>query len=226
MMNSAERLASRSGERRNATIDEQEHPYKDRYLTIPNVICFIRVLGSLCLIGVAAAGYAKVFVVSFVVLSLSDWIDGKLARWLNQRSDFGARLDSASDSILYACLLAGSLILKWDVLQHELVWIGVGLASYALTTGYGLWKYGRIPSYHTYGAKMTQWLVLIGAVAMLLDVSIWPLRVAVVAGVFTNLEATAMTYCLPVWTADVLSIRHVKEAQNRDSKLASVEHGK
>ena len=226
MMNSAEQLVSPATDQRNKVGNEPDHPYKDRYLTIPNVICFIRVLGSLCLIAVAAAGYAKVFVVSFVFLSLSDWIDGKLARWLNQRSDFGARLDSASDSILYACLLVGSLILKWDVLQHELEWIAVGLASYAVTTGYGLWKYGRVPSYHTYGAKMTQWLVLIGAVVMLLDVSIWPLRVAVVAGVFTNLEATAMTYCLPVWTADVLSIRHVKEARNRQQQTESTDSGK
>ncbi len=224
-MNSAEQIVSPSADQRNVGVEEQAHPYKDRYLTIPNIICCLRVLGSLCLIGVAAAGYAKVFVVSFVVLSLSDWVDGKLARWLNQRSDFGARLDSASDSILYACLLVGSLILKWDVLQHELAWIGVGLASYALTTGYGLWKYGRIPSYHTYGAKMTQWLVLFGAVAMLLDVSIWPLRVAVVAAVLTNLEATAMTYCLPFWTADVLSIWHVKEARNQEQQTDSADSG-
>jgi len=225
-MNSAEQMLPPSTGRRDEVVDEQKvHPYKDRYLTIPNVICFLRVLGSLCLIWVAIAGYAKVFVISFVGLSLSDWIDGKLARWLNQRSDFGARLDSASDSILYACLLIGSLILKWDVLQHELVWIGVGLGSYALTTGYGLWKYGRVPSYHTYGAKTTQWLVLGGAVAMLLDVSVWPLRVAVIAGTLTNLEATAMTYRLPVWTADVLSIRHVKAAQERDNQSASADSG-
>ena len=113
-------------------------------------------------------------------------------------------------------MLIGSLILKWDVLQHETILLGMGLASYALTTGYGLWKYGRIPSYHTYGAKMTQWLVLGGAVAMLLDISIWPLRIAVVSGILTNLEATAMTYCLPIWTADVLSILHVRSARERD----------
>ena len=194
----------------------ESHSRQDRYLTIPNVICFVRLLGSLCLIGIAAAGYAETFVVLFVVLSLSDWVDGKLARWLNQRSDFGARLDSASDSILYTCLLTGSLILKWDVLQHEVVLLGMGLCSYALTTGYGLWKYRRIPSYHTYGAKTTQWLMLGGAVAMLLDISIWPLRIALVSGVLTNLEATAMTYCLPVWTADVLSILHVRSALERD----------
>ena len=193
----------------------EEHPYRDRYLTIPNVICGVRIVGSLGLIGLALAGYSTAFVVGFVFLSLTDWIDGKLARWLHQRSDFGARLDSASDSILYVCLLIGSLVLKWDVLWNERILLGTALASYALTTGYGLWKYGKVPSYHTYGAKLSQWLVLFGASAMLLEISIWPLRVALVAGTLTNLEATAMTWYLPEWTADVLSIRHVREARNR-----------
>ena len=116
----------------------------------------------------------------------------------------------ATICILYTCLLIGSLILKWEVLQHEILLLAIGLSSYALTSGYGLYKYGRIPSYHTYGAKMTQWLVLLGAVAMLLDVSVWPLRVAVVAATLTNLEATAMTHILPEWTADVLSLFHAR----------------
>ncbi|MCP4784481.1 MAG: hypothetical protein GY903_23395 [Fuerstiella sp.] len=184
-------------------------PFKDRYLTIPNIICFARIIGSLALIGVAAAGHVNVFVIGYVVFSLSDWVDGRLARWLNQRSDFGARLDSASDAILNTCLLIGSLILKWDVLQGELVWLLMAITSYAVSMGYGLWKYGRFPSYHTYGAKMTNYLVLGGAVAMLLDWAIWPLRVAAVAGTMANLEAIAITFVLPTWRADVLTLLRV-----------------
>lgn len=40
------------------------------------------------------------FTAVFVVLNLSDWIDGRLTRWLKQRSDFGARLDRFADSVL------------------------------------------------------------------------------------------------------------------------------
>lgn len=199
----------------NSATEPENHPYKDRYLTIPNLICGVRIVGSVGLIWLAVTGWPTAFVTCFVLLSLSDWIDGKLARWLNQRSDFGARLDSASDSVLYVCLLIGCVILKSDVLRNEAVLLAVGLSSYALTTGYGLWKYGKVPSYHTYAAKLSQWLVLFGATAMLLDLSIWPLRIAIIAGTLTNLEATAMTYCLPEWTADVLSIFHVREARQR-----------
>lgn len=220
-MNSTEPTAV-SARKNEVTERDEDEPYRDRFLTIPNIICVIRILGSLSLIWLAVAGYGRTFVGVFVALSLSDWIDGRLARWLHQRSDFGARLDSASDSILYACLLIGSLILKWDVLGHELAWIGAALASYSLTTGYGLWKYGKVPSYHTYGAKKSQWLVLAGTILMLLDVSIWPMRIAALAVTLTNLEATAMTWYLPEWTADVLSLFHVRAARDRaqNSKTA------
>ena len=196
-----------------------DSPYRDRFVTIPNLICLARLVGSICLLGIAWAGHSKVFVAGFIVLSLSDWIDGKLARWLNQRLNFGARLDSASDAVLYTCLIIGSLILKWDVLANELSWILVALASYAMTTGLGLWKYGKVPSYHTYGAKFSQWLVLGGGVAVLLDWSLWPLRISTVAVTLTNIEATAITCLLKRWHADILSITHVLKGRTKVVQL-------
>ena len=89
-----------------AEVDGAE-PYQNRYLTIPNVICVARFLGSLGILWFAFLGDATVFTIGFVVLSLSDTVDGRLARWLNQRSVFGARLDSASDATLYGCLAIG-----------------------------------------------------------------------------------------------------------------------
>lgn len=180
--------------------------YKHRYLTVPNVICVLRIIGSVALLGLAFAERPTAFVVLFVVLHLSDWVDGRLARWLHQRSDFGARLDSLSDAILYGCLITGCLILKWDVLRNEVVWLTVPLICYAITTGYGLWKYRRVPSYHTQFAKWGNWLVLAGAVALLLDWSLWPLRIAAIGGTLTNVETIAITYVLPAWNADVLSL--------------------
>ena len=188
--------------------DLEENPMRHRILTIPNVICFVRLLGALTLIYFAVANMTLIFGVVFVCLSLSDWIDGRLARWLNQRSDFGARLDSFADSILYGSLLFGLIWMRWEVLQHEAIWWILGLCSYALTTGAGLWKYGRIPSYHTRAAKITQWLILFGAVSLLLDYSNWPFRIAMLAVTITNLEATAITWILPEWRADVLSVVH------------------
>jgi cardiolipin synthase (CMP-forming) len=96
----------------NGDATAEDSVYKDRYLTVPNVICGFRIIGSLALLWLAMTGWATAFVGLFVVLHVSDWVDGKLARWLHRRSDFGARLDSLSDAILYACLGLGCLTLK------------------------------------------------------------------------------------------------------------------
>ena len=91
-------------------IEPRDEKYKDAIFTVPNLICFGRLFGSFALFGVALLGWPYWFVGLFLALSLSDWIDGKLARWLHQRSDFGARLDSAADAMLYAALIGGACI--------------------------------------------------------------------------------------------------------------------
>lgn len=191
------------------TIEPRDPKYKDSILTVPNLICFARIAGSFVLFALAYAEMPYWFVGVFTLLSLSDWVDGRLARWLKQRSDFGARLDSFADSILYASLIAGVVFLSWQTVQHELVWLGVAVASYALTSTVGLLKFGRIPSYHTFLAKKTQWLALLAGVSLVLDWSVWPLRICAVAVVITNLEATLISLVLKEWVADVLTIFHV-----------------
>ncbi len=117
---------------KNSTHDpEPRDPrYKDSIVTVPNVICLVRMVGSFVLFAFALFDWRYGFVGLFLALSLSDWIDGILARWLHQRSDFGARIDSMADAMLYTALIGGALILSWDTLQHELAWIAIGIGSY------------------------------------------------------------------------------------------------
>jgi CDP-diacylglycerol--glycerol-3-phosphate 3-phosphatidyltransferase len=188
---------------------------RDRIVTIPNVICLARLIGSFSLFYLAWAGNIDWFVNVFVVLNVSDWIDGRLARWLNQRSDFGARLDSFADSVLYGAMLFGMVWLKSDVMLREAAWWIMALASYFVTISAGLWKYRRIPSYHTYGAKVTQCFVLLGIVFLMLDYTVWPFRVAAIAVTLTNLETLLMTWVLPKWRADVLSLWHALRLKSK-----------
>jgi cardiolipin synthase len=72
----------------------------DRLLTVPNVLSVIRLAGVplflWLLLGPKADGWALVVLVASGV---TDWLDGKLARWLNQMSRFGALLDPAADRL-------------------------------------------------------------------------------------------------------------------------------
>jgi len=186
-----------------------------RIVTIPNLLCFVRLIGSFALVGLALWERPNLFIGLFVFLAMTDWVDGKLAILLNQRSIYGARLDSAADAALYAALLIGGLWLRWDVLRQEFVWVGAAVGSYAISTSVGLWKFRRVPSYHTRAAKTCWLLILVGAVAVLGGWAVWPFRVAMAAVTITNVETTLMSLYLDEWKADVTSLWHVLRARSR-----------
>ncbi|MCB1671863.1 MAG: CDP-alcohol phosphatidyltransferase family protein [Gammaproteobacteria bacterium] len=183
-------------------------PIRDRYLTIPNLLCLVRLLGSPGLIPIALQGRNELFLWVFLFLAATDWVDGKLAILLDQRSVFGARLDSWADATLYAALALGVIILYGSTLNAELPWIAMAIASYGVSTLAGFWKYKRWPSYHTRAAK-TSWLLTgVAVVALFSDWSILPLRIAATAVILTNLEALLITLISPRWRSDVTSIYH------------------
>lgn len=189
--------------------DDPAGPYiSDRLVTVPNIICGIRLVGSFVLVGIAWAGLSDLFLWIFVLLAMSDWIDGKLAILLNQRSVIGARLDSWADAALYAALLVGAVMLSGETLRAEIAWFIPPLGTYGISTAAGLWKYRRWPSYHTRAAKTGWFLILLGTIGLFTDWSLWPLRIALAFTALTNLEALAITIISPVWRTDVTSVFH------------------
>ena len=184
-------------------------PYiSDRLLTIPNLICGVRLAGSFVLVAIAWLDQQEVFLWFFLFLAMTDWVDGKLAIFLNQRSVFGARLDSWADAALYAALLVGTTMMRGATLGSELAWIIPAVATYLISTAAGLWKYHRWPSYHTRAAKTSWFLVVVGAIGLFTDWSLWPMRIALAAATITNIEAVLITIISPTWRADVTSIYH------------------
>ncbi len=185
-------------------------PGSDRLATIPNVLCAIRLLGSPALVALAWADRPAWCLGLFVVLSLTDWLDGKLARRLGQQTEFGARLDTVADVTFYACMLLAVLALRGDLFRREAAWIGLAVASYAVSFAAALVKYRRMPSYLTRLAK-TSWLFAFIAVgAIFAGWSVWAVRVAALGVVVTNLEATQITFLLPEWRANIPSVFHAR----------------
>lgn len=188
---------------------------RSRWLTIPNVLSAIRLVGSVALVGIAIAGWRHTFLGLFVFLVMTDWVDGKLAILLRQRTVLGARIDSVADAAMYGALLIGGWCLGRELLLAEWIWIACALISYAVTSVAGLWKFGRWPSYHTRAAKTSWFLVSLGAVALLGGWTPWPFRIAMAAVTLTNLEATLITQVLPTWQVDVPSLYHALKRRSR-----------
>lgn len=185
-----------------------ESVVSNRLLTVPNVLCMIRLMGSFVLVGVAWQEQNKLFLWLFIFLAMTDWLDGKIAIMFNQRSIYGARLDSWADAALYAGLLVGLWILYGAALRTELLWVAAPVVTYSISTAAGFWKYKRWPSYHTRAAKICWFLIIVGTIGLVTDWSLWPMRFALVMTAITNIEALGITLISPVWRADVASIYH------------------
>ena len=177
-------------------------------LNVPNLLSAFRLIGSPILAVLAHEKMETAFFWLLVGLLLSDWLDGKIAIYLNQQSTFGARLDSIADAAMYLALLVGLWYLKQDFVKEEVIWILVLGVSFCLTSLAGLIKYRRLPSYHTQMAKFSWFLITVAVIVLFSNGSYWPMQIAMATVILTNLEATVITAILPEWRTGVLSIFH------------------
>ena len=107
------------------------------FWTLPNLMTWARIVAIPLIVGVFylpldAATRNLVATVMFVVFAATDWLDGWLARRLNQTSAFGAFLDPVADKVLVcASLLVLVKLDRVDVLV-ALVIIGREIAISSL----------------------------------------------------------------------------------------------
>ena len=175
-------------------------------LNVPNALTGLRLAVSPGLAVLALAGRADLFLYLFLALEATDWLDGKLAVLLDQRTELGSRLDSVADLVMYALLLGGLAVLEGDALLGEWAWIASVPLTYAASWIASWAKFGQMPAYHTYSAKASYFLVIVATAALLAGSLVWPVRVAAAAVAVGNLEAVAITAVLEEPRSDVPSL--------------------
>ena len=119
----------------------------DRVLTIPNAISAARIAGVpvfLWLVLGVQTQAADYWAVALLILAgVSDWLDGKIARALNQGSRLGQVLDPAADRLYIAATivaLAVRGIIPWwlvAVLALRELTVGAALATLRRRVGFG-----------------------------------------------------------------------------------------
>ncbi len=131
----------------------------DRVWTLPNALSVLRLLGVplflWLLLGPEADGWA---VVVLMISGITDWADGKLARWLDQSSRLGALLDPAADRLYIVCTLVALAIR--DIAP---VWMVALLLGREVVLGIGLLvlrRYGYPPLQVHYLGKAATFLLL------------------------------------------------------------------
>lgn len=182
--------------------------------TVPNAISAVRILGLAPLLWTAHEGYREAFLWILLFLLISDWIDGKLAILLKQNTVFGARLDSAADALMYGALGVCVWWLEGEVVRDRIEWFAAAIGTWGVSVTVSLVRFGRMPSYHTWGAKAS-WLVA-GTVTVVWLVfgNTFAVPWALAFVTITNLEAVAIGLTIPEWRVDVPSWRHALRIRN------------
>lgn len=182
-------------------------------LTLANALSLLR-LALLPVQGALAfAGQPGPFLATFAAAMASDVADGQVARRFGQPTALGAKLDSVADLATWAFL---PLCLFWlwpDVITGQAPWLVIAIAAFAAPTIIGLLRFGRLTSYHTYGAKICSWAMAIGALALVVAGNDALFHAASVVLVVSAVEEIAITAVLPSWRADVPSLVHALRAR-------------
>ncbi len=167
------------------------------FLTLPTLLTWARIVAIPLIVGVFylpldAATRNLIATVMFVVFALTDWLDGWLARKLNQTSAFGAFLDPVADKFLVcAALLVLVKLDRVDVLV-ALVIIGREIAISSLREWMAQIGASRSVAVHMLGKLKTAtqmtaipFLLYDGALFGVIDTRIWGTVLIIVASVLT-----------------------------------------
>jgi cardiolipin synthase len=186
-------------------VDREALP--DRVWTLPNALSVLRLLGVplflWLLLGPEADGWALVVL---MVSGFTDWLDGKLARWLDQSSRLGALLDPAADRLYIV-----STLVALAVREIVPVWLVAVLLGRELVLGLLLLvlrRYGYPPlQVHYLGKAATLLLLYAFPVLLLADgdgwlatlaapfawaLTIWGAVLYVLAGVFYAVQVAGI----------------------------------
>lgn len=167
------------------------------FLTIPTIMTWARIVAIPLIIGVYYLSIEEssknlIATVLFVVFALTDWLDGYLARKLNQTSAFGAFLDPVADKILVcASLLVLVHLTRVDVFI-ALIIIGREIAISALREWMAQIGASKSVAVHMIGKLKTvaqmvaiPFLLFHGKLFGLIDTHLWGTWLIWVAAILT-----------------------------------------
>jgi CDP-diacylglycerol--glycerol-3-phosphate 3-phosphatidyltransferase len=135
----------------------------------------------------------------------TDAIDGYFARKYKVISKLGAKLDSIADDLTIAVAMIGMGVFQPEFLMHEIGLIITLFVLFVLQTVFAFFRYKKMSSFHTYGAKIAA--ILQGIFLLLLfflDEPVYILFYVTVAVTAIELvEEIIIVQLLPQWEANV-----------------------
>jgi CDP-diacylglycerol--glycerol-3-phosphate 3-phosphatidyltransferase len=176
--------------------------------TLPNLLSCCRIVMAPVLLVLAATGRPGLFLLIVMAAFITDAADGAIARRIDRETRLGAKLDSWGDFGIYAGLAIGAWWLWPDIVRREAPFFVMAVASYFVPVAFGFLRYGRHPSHHTWGAKVSVVLMSVSVIILFAGFSAWPFRCCAPLFVLAGIEDMLITAVLPESQSDVRSLHH------------------
>ncbi len=160
---------------------------EDRILTVPNLVTLVRLVG-VAVFWWVLIGQDNVVAAAWLIFGIgwTDWVDGYLARKLNQVSKLGKALDPIADRLMLASAIIGGLIagvlpavIAVPLLLREGVMAIVAARLAASGGGVLTVRYwGKLATFLLYGAIPAFYLSAAGVADWFMTPAAWILGVA------------------------------------------------
>jgi len=188
-------------------------------MNIPNLLSSFRLIVAPILLFIARQNRPNLFLALLAASLMTDAIDGFIARRYKVTSKTGARLDSWGDFVTFITIAISAWWLWPGILYREMFFVVTGIMSFLLPVAAGLVKFRRLPSYHTWAAKI-QAVFMSSAIFILFGLEItWPFRYAVLLQVLVSIEEIIITLFLKEQVCNIPSLWHLRQSLPRDSAI-------
>ncbi|HYX51966.1 MAG TPA: CDP-alcohol phosphatidyltransferase family protein [Candidatus Limnocylindrales bacterium] len=173
------------------------------------LVCFRAALGPL-IIALAAFSPTRFLLVACIGLaSLTDVLDGMLARRWGVATENLRRWDTRADTFFYLCVAICILLRSPQSIESRMVLVAGLATAEVIQHVIAAAKYGRHASYHSCISKLWGLLMAAATVALLgFSVDNWFLDITIAWGILCNVQGLVMTLMLPTWNRDVPTLWH------------------
>lgn len=183
---------------------------------LPNLVSLIRVLLAPVLLALAIAQQPMLFLATLIFTVFTDVLDGFLARYLNQITELGSRLDSWGDFIVYSTMAVSAWVLWPDIVIRELPYFITIIVSFTLPVLVGLIKFKSLTSYHTWTVKLAVATTMVSYVLLFADILTWPFILAALLSALAAVEEIAITLIMKQQHVDVRNVWQAIKFNQRD----------
>lgn len=188
--------------------------------SIPWVLVGLRLaIAPLLLLDALDGKTSSAFILGYIAAFFSDIFDGIIARKLGVSTVQLRQADSWADIGLYVCIAVSTWLIYPQVILSFAMPLLVAIAFQLTLFAVSLVKFGKLPIFHTYTAKIWGISLFIAVIGLFGYGWIGGLWGAIGLCIINSIEEIVMTLILPQWEHDVLSLIHALKLRNAFYKL-------